>query len=73
MRAITALFGMPAIFGVGLGAFLANAYYFLSPIDVVLGSIANIIAGYIIFKLKKTQFLGCVLSSIVVGIIVGGY
>jgi hypothetical protein len=70
---LSALFGMPAIFGVGLGAFIANAYYFLSPIDVVLGSIANIIAGYIIFKLKKTQFLGCVLASIVIGVIVGGY
>jgi len=70
---LAALFGMPAIFGLGLGAFIAKAYWFLSPIDIVLGSIANIIAGYIMFKLKKREFLGCVLASLVVGVIVGGY
>jgi uncharacterized membrane protein len=70
---LAALFGMPAVIGVGLGAFIANTYWFLSPIDVFFGSIANIIAGYIIFRFKDRIFLACVTASIIIGGIVGGY
>jgi Na+/proline symporter len=45
----------------------------LGPQDVILGSIANLIAGAVIFSLRKRQFLACVLGSLPVGIIVGSY
>ena len=57
---LSALFGMPAVIGVGLGALIGNAYWFLSPIDVFFGSIANLIAGYIIFRFKDRIFLSVI-------------
>ena len=70
---ISALLGLPAVAGVGLGALIGNMYWFLSPIDVILGSVANLLAGYVILKFKKRLFLACIIASIIIGIIVGGY
>lgn len=70
---LAALFGWPVIAGVTVGCFLGNAYYWLGPQDVVLGTIANLIAATIIFVLRKRQFLACVLGSFPIGIIVGSY
>lgn len=70
---LAALFGWPAIAGVTIGCFLGNAYVALGPQDVILGSIANLIAGVIIFAFRKRQFLACVLGSLPIGIIVGSY
>lgn len=70
---LAALFGWPAIAGVTIGCFLGNAYFWLGPQDVILGTIANLIAATIIFALRKRQFLACVLGSLPIGIIVGGY
>jgi hypothetical protein len=70
---LAALFGWPVIAGVTVGCFLGNAYYWLGPQDVVLGTVANLIAATIIFMLRKRQFLACVLGSLPIGIIVGSY
>jgi hypothetical protein len=70
---LAALFGWPAIAGVTIGCFLGNAYFWLGPQDVILGPIANLIAATIIFALRKRQFLACVLGSLPIGVIVGGY
>lgn len=70
---LAALFGWPVIAGVSIGCFLGNAYFWLGPQDVVLGTIANLIAATIIFVLKKRQFLACILGSFPIGIIVGSY
>ena len=70
---ISALLGLPAVAGVGLGALIGNMYWFLSPIDVIFGSIANLLAGYFILKYKKRLFLACITASLIIGIIVGGY
>ncbi len=70
---LAALFGWPVIAGVTVGCFLGNAYFWLGPQDVVLGTIANLIAATIIFVLRNRQFLACVLGSLPIGIIVGGY
>ena len=70
---LAALFGWPVISGVTIGCFLGNAYYWLGPQDVVFGTIANLIAATIIFVLRNRQFLACVLGSLPIGIIVGGY
>ncbi len=70
---LAALFGWPVIAGVTVGCFIGNTYFWLGPQDVFLGTIANLIAATIIFVLRNRQFVACVLGSLPIGIIVGGY
>ena len=72
---LAALLGWPAILGVSMGAFLGNAYYisFTGPIDVIFGTIANLIASTLIFKYRKKLLLACILGAVTVGVVVGGY
>ncbi len=76
---LAALFGWPWIWGVTLGCFIGNliggmmAFGFLNPTDIILGSIANLIAAYTIFRLKDHRLIGCIIGSIIIGVIVGGY
>jgi uncharacterized membrane protein len=70
---LAALFGWPVIAGVSVGCFLGNAYLWMGPQDIILGTIANLVAATIIFMLRKRQFTACVLGSLPIGVIVGGY
>lgn len=70
---LAALFGWPVIAGVSIGCIFGNAYFWLGPQDVIFGAMANFIAAIIIFKLRKRPFLGCIIGSLPIGIIVGGY
>lgn len=70
---LSAIFGPPAVLGVALGALVANAYWFLSPIDVVLGAAANLAAGYIIYRFRDRLVVASAAASLVIGIVVGGY
>lgn len=71
--ALAALFGWPLIAGVTAGCFLTNAYYFIGVQDVIFGPVANLIAASIIFWLRKHRFVACVVGSLPIGFIVGGY
>jgi len=73
LLALSALLGWPVVFGVTGGAFLANMYYWLGPLDVIFGPLANLIAATAIFMLRKRRLLACVVGAFPVGIIVGGY
>ena len=73
LLALAALFGCPVVFGVSIGAFLANAYYFIGPLDVILGPVANFIAASLILLLRNRRLFACVVGALPVGIIVGGY
>lgn len=70
---LSAILGWPAILGVALGALISNAYYWLGPLDVILGPVANLIAASLIFFLRKRLFTVCLAGSIAVGVIVGSY
>jgi len=76
---LAALFGWPMILGATLGCLVGNfvggiiAFGAANPIDIIFGSIANLIATYAIFILRRRKFLGCVLGSVIIGLIVGGY
>ena len=76
---LAALFGWPVILGATLGCLVGNAvggmmsFGLLNPFDVVLGSAANLAATFVIFALKKRRLLGCVLASLIIGAVVGGY
>jgi len=71
--ALSALLGWPVVAGVTVGCFLTNAYYFLGPVDVIFGPVANLIAASFIILLRRRQFLACVVGALSVGFIVGGY
>lgn len=71
--ALSAVFEIPVVIGVGLGAFLGNAYFGLGIIDIVFGAIANLAGGYIIVRMKNRFVSGLIAGSLVVGFIVGGY
>ena len=70
---LAALFGLPAIAGVTVGCFFGNAYFWMGPQDVILGTIANLVAATIIFMLRKRPFFACVVGSLPIGVIVGSY
>jgi len=70
--ALSALYGLPVILGVTLGCVLANLYAFVSPVDVALGPIANLMAAVIVYTLRKKPLLGCILGAFPIGLIVGG-
>jgi len=71
--ALSALLGWPVVAGVTVGCFLTNAYYFLGPLDVVFGPVANFIAASLILLIRKRRLLACVVGALPVGVIVGGY
>jgi len=68
-----ALFGWPVVGGVTVGCFVGNAYFWLGPIDVFIGPVANFIASTAILLLRKHRLLACIVGALPVGIIVGGY
>jgi uncharacterized membrane protein len=70
---LAALIGWPVIGGVTIGCFVTNAYYFINPTDVILGSIANLIASTLILYLRKRRLLACIVGALPIGFIVGGY
>ena len=41
--------------------------------DIIFGPIANLLATLIIFRLRHSKFLGCILAAFAIGITVGGY
>ena len=74
---LSAIFGWPVIAGVSIGCFIGNAYLSSSLpngiYDIIFGPIANLLATLIIFRLRHSKFLGCMLAAFAIGIIVGGY
>jgi uncharacterized membrane protein len=70
---LAALFGLPAVYGVTIGALIANSYWFLSPIDIVFGAAANLVAGYLIYRYKNRVVVASIVASAVIGVVVGGY
>ena len=70
---LSALFGPPCVVGVTLGAFVGNAYWFLSPIDVVLGALANLAASYVVYRYRERLVAASAAASLIIGVVVGGY
>ncbi len=70
---LAALIGWPVVGGVTLGCFITNAYYFISPTDVILGPIANLVAATLILVLRKRRLLACIVGALPIGLVVGGY
>jgi uncharacterized membrane protein len=80
---LSIVFGWPAVVGVTIGCVVSNV---VSPmpsviIDVTLGSIANLTASFLAWKVGRlkrresllNEFLGCSAATIVITFIVGTY
>lgn len=68
------IFGLPAAFGLFLGCIVANAYYMLNPLDVLFGSLANLVAGVLSAKLSNNNvLLAATYPVVAVTLIVGSY
>ena len=72
------LFGWPAVLGLSLGAFIANFFGGLGPIDVIGGSVANFIATFLAWQIvrrrgKRWALVGVAIEVLVVTFIVGPY
>jgi len=75
---LSILFGWPAILGLSLGAFVANLFGGLGPVDVIGGPVANLVAGYVAWRValngtKSRIILAIGLQILIVTLIVGTY
>ena len=72
------IFGWPAVVGLSLGAFVANIFGGLGPVDMVGGSIANFIATFVAWRIatgkgKRWALVGVGAEIIIVTLVVGSY
>jgi uncharacterized membrane protein len=72
------LFGWPAVLGLSLGAFVANIFGGLGPIDMVGGSVANFIATLVAWRIavnrgRRWALVGVGSEIIIVTLVVGTY
>ena len=66
--------GVPAAIGLAVGCFIANAYATGNVIDMVFGSIANLVAGILAAKASKRKpILASTYAVLAVTLIVGTY
>jgi uncharacterized membrane protein len=75
---LTILFGWPAIIGLALGALVANMFGGLGPIDILGGSLANLVAGYVAWRVALNRgrswiFVAVGLQVLIVTLTVGTY
>jgi uncharacterized membrane protein len=75
---LSILIGWPAVLGLSIGAFVANFFGGLGPVDIVGGTIANFIATLIAWKIahgrrRAAIIVGIVAEITVVTVIVGTY
>jgi uncharacterized membrane protein len=72
------LFGWPAVLGLSLGAFVANIFGGLGPIDMVGGFVANLIATFVAWRIaanrgRRWALVGVGSEILIVTLVVGTY
>jgi len=70
--ALAALLGMPVVAGVTFGCAVVNVFGSIGPIDIIFGSLANLIAASLVMLLRKHKLLACIVGAMPIGVIVGG-
>lgn len=75
---LSMIFGIPSAIGLSLGCVVSNVYGGLGIVDIIGGTAANLIsstlAWYIARKSEAARrFLGSVVETLIVTLIVGGY
>jgi uncharacterized membrane protein len=68
------IFGIPSAVGLCIGTVVSNSYYFIGPVDIIFGSVANLIAGFLSAKYSKgNPLLAAAYPVVVVTLVVGTY
>ena len=72
------VFGWPAVVGLSIGAFVANVFGGLGPIDMFGGAMANFIATFAAWRIARNRskswgLVGVIVEILVVTLIVGSY
>ena len=72
------VFGWPAVVGLSIGAFVANFFGGLGPVDIVGGAFANFLATFAAWRIahnksKSWGLVGVIVEILVVTLIVGSY
>jgi uncharacterized membrane protein len=72
------IFGWPAIMGLSIGAFVANFFGGLGPVDIIGGAVANFIATSVAWRVARKRgrsrlVIGGALEIVTVTLIVGSY
>jgi len=68
------LYGLPAVIGVTVGCLIANFFSPVGVIDIIFGTVANLIAATLSWKLSfKKKILACIYPVVVVTAIVPVY
>ena len=79
---LSIIFGWPAIIGLTIGTFLSNTTGGLGPVDMIGGALANFVATFLMWKMRKIKLFNSIdLSNIliilcgnlIITIIVGSY
>ncbi len=74
---LAALFGWPSIVGLTVGCFVSNTFISAAlpngVYDIFFGPLANLMATFIVFRLRKRKLVGCILGAVTIGLIVGSY
>ena len=70
--ALAALLGTPVVLGVTFGCAIVNAFGSIGPVDIIFGSLANLIAASLVMLLRKHKLVACIVGAMPIGIIVGG-
>ena len=72
------IFGFPAASGLSFGCLVANVFGGLGPVDIIGGSIANLVACTLAWYIGRNRsvswrFFGSVVQTLVVSLVVGSY
>ncbi len=73
------VFGLPAVFGVTVGTFVANMFSPFGPVDLLGGTLTNLVATYMAWKMARNfSFKGAwltiaIFQALIVTFIVGTY
>ncbi len=75
---LSIMFGWPAVLGLAFGAFVANLFGGLGPVDIFGGSLANLVAGYIAWRVawnkdRRRIPIAVSLEILIITLIVGTY
>ncbi len=74
---LSMIFGVPIAVGTSLGCLVANVYGGLGIIDVVGGAVANFVACALAWYVGRggiaRRFIGSLVETVVITVIVGGY
>lgn len=67
------IFGWPAALGVSLGCLIGNIVAGLGILDIAFGPLANLSAATTMILLRRRPFSACLMGSLIIGLMVGGY